>query len=64
MASLQVSGPGASSTRSTSHGPVDMQTNTQHGDRIVYGNETDGHAWAILTVSYARKPRNGTQADA
>ena len=40
--------------RSTPHGPADMQINTQHGGRIVYWNEPDGHVWEILTVSYAR----------
>lgn len=41
--------------RSTPHGPVDMRINTQHGGRIVYWNEPDGHVWEILTVSYARR---------
>lgn len=40
--------------RSTPHGPVDRQINTQHGGRIVYWNEPDGHVWEALTVSYAR----------
>lgn len=40
--------------RSTPHGPVDMQINTQHGGSIVYWNEPDGHVWEMLTVSYAR----------
>lgn len=44
--------------RSTPHGPVDRQINTQHGGRIVYWNEPDGHVWEILTVSYARQPQN------
>lgn len=43
--------------RSTPHGPVDMQVNSQHGGRIVYWNEPDGHVWEILTVSYARQLR-------
>ena len=43
--------------RSTPHGPVDMQVNTQHGGRIVYWSEPDGHVWEALTVSYARQPR-------
>lgn len=43
--------------RSTPHGPVDMQVNTQHGGRIVYWDEPDGHVWEALTVSYARRPR-------
>jgi len=41
--------------RSTPHGPVDMQINTQHGGRIVYWSEPDGHVWEALTVSYARR---------
>lgn len=44
--------------RSAPHGPVDMQVNTQHGGRIVYWSEPDGHVWEALTVSYARAPRN------
>jgi hypothetical protein len=43
--------------RSTPHGPVDRLVNTQHGGRIVYWNEPDGHVWEALTVSYARQPR-------
>lgn len=42
--------------RSTPHGPIDMEINTQHGGRIVYWNEPDGHVWEVLTVSYARQP--------
>jgi hypothetical protein len=42
--------------RSNVHGPVDSQVNTQHGGRIVYWNEPDGHQWEMLTESYARKP--------
>lgn len=42
--------------RSTPHGPVDMQVNTQHGGCIAYWSEPDGHVWEILTVSYARQP--------
>jgi hypothetical protein len=44
--------------RSTPHGPVDRQINTQHGGRIVYWDEPDGHAWEALTLSYARQPRS------
>lgn len=44
--------------RSTPHGPVDMQINTEHGGRIVYWNEPDGHVWEILTVSYARQAQH------
>lgn len=43
--------------RSTPHGPADLQVNRQHGGRIVYWNEPDGHVWEALTVSYARAPR-------
>lgn len=41
--------------RSSVHGPVDFQVDTQHGGRIVYWNEPDGHQWEMLTVSYARR---------
>lgn len=42
--------------RSSSHGPVDYKVDTDHGGRIVYWSEPDGHIWELLTVSYARKP--------
>jgi catechol 2,3-dioxygenase-like lactoylglutathione lyase family enzyme len=42
------------SYRSTPHGPMDMKINTDHGGKIVYWTEPDGHYWEILTVSYAR----------
>lgn len=42
--------------RSTPHGPVDMQINTEYGGRIMYWSEPDGHMWEALTVSYARQP--------
>jgi len=43
--------------RSTPMGAVDMQVRTQPGGgRNVYWSEPDGHAWEILTVSYARMP--------
>lgn len=41
--------------RSNVHGPVDYRINTNHGGRIVYWNEPDGHQWEMLTFSYARK---------
>ena len=41
--------------RSAVHGPVDLQIDTQHGGRIVYWNEPDGHQWEMLTLSYARQ---------
>jgi len=46
--------------RSTPHGAVDGLVNTQHGGRIVYWREPEGHVWEALTVSYAR--RNGDRA--
>lgn len=42
--------------RSSPHGPVDMRINTNHGGRIVYWAQPDGHVWEALTVSYARQP--------
>ncbi len=45
--------------RSQPHGPADMKINTDHGGRIVYWDEPDGHYWEILTVSYAR-PQKGS----
>jgi catechol 2,3-dioxygenase-like lactoylglutathione lyase family enzyme len=50
--------------RSTPHGPVDMRVNTQHGGRIVYWSEPDGHVWEALTLSYARPTRAGRSQDA
>jgi catechol 2,3-dioxygenase-like lactoylglutathione lyase family enzyme len=43
--------------RSSVHGPIDYKVDTEHGGRIVYWNEPDGHAWEMLTVSYAREPK-------
>lgn len=40
--------------RSSVHGPVDHAVDTQHGGRIVYWNQPDGHQWEMLTASYAR----------
>ena len=42
--------------RGTPHGPMDGCINTDHGGRIVYWSEPDGHVWEALTVSYARQP--------
>ena len=50
--------------RSNPHGPVDMRINTQHGGRIVYWSEPDGHVWEALTVSYARQPSTTPQRGA
>lgn len=41
--------------RSTPHGPADMRVNVEHGGRIVYWSEPDGHVWEALTESYARQ---------
>jgi len=41
--------------RSTPMGPVDHQVNPAFGGRLVYWSEPDGHAWEVLTVSYARE---------
>jgi catechol 2,3-dioxygenase-like lactoylglutathione lyase family enzyme len=41
--------------RSTPLGPADMRINTNHGGKAIYWSEPDGHAWEILTVSYARQ---------
>ena len=41
--------------RSRVHGPVDGRIDTQHGGRIVYWNQPDGHQWEMLTVSYTRR---------
>ena len=46
--------------KSNPHGPADMKVNKQHGGRIVYWNEPDGHVWEILTVSYARQRSGST----
>jgi catechol 2,3-dioxygenase-like lactoylglutathione lyase family enzyme len=52
LARLEAAGIGY---RSTPMGPVDMQVSTRHGGKAVYWSEPDGHAWEILTVSYARR---------
>ena len=41
--------------RSTPMGPMDQQINHAFGGRLLYWSEPDGHAWEVLTVSYARK---------
>ena len=43
--------------RSTPTGGDDMAVNTRLGGRNFYWNDSDGHVWEVLTVSYAR--RNG-----
>ena len=40
--------------RSDVHGPVDMKVHPHYGN--VYWDVPDGHAWEMLTVSYARPP--------
>ena len=42
------------SYRSTPGGAADMQLNTRLGGRNFYWNDSDGHNWEVLTVSYAR----------
>jgi hypothetical protein len=47
--------------RSTPMGAADMQVRNQPGGgRNVYWSEPDGHAWEMLTVSYARMPSRET----
>lgn len=41
--------------RSTPMGADDLQLNTQRGGRNFYWNDSDGHIWEVLTVSYARQ---------
>ena len=41
--------------RSTPQGTDDMQLNTRLGGRNFYWNDSDGHLWEGLTVSYARQ---------
>lgn len=41
--------------RSTVRGPVDRKVDKQFGN--VYWNESDGHQWEMLIVSYARPAR-------
>ena len=41
--------------RSLPLGEVDYKVNDAFGGNLVYWSEPDGHAWEILTVSYARQ---------
>jgi catechol 2,3-dioxygenase-like lactoylglutathione lyase family enzyme len=41
--------------RSTPVGEDDYKVNEYMGGRLVYWRDSDGHAWEILTVSYARQ---------
>lgn len=41
--------------RSTPLGENDYQVNKAFGGSLLYWSEPDGHAWEILTVSYARQ---------
>lgn len=41
--------------RSTPLGAADGQVNHAFGGSLVYWSEPDGHAWEVLTVSYARR---------
>jgi catechol 2,3-dioxygenase-like lactoylglutathione lyase family enzyme len=40
--------------RSSPRGENDMQINRRLGGKNLYWQDTDGHLWEILTVSYAR----------
>jgi len=40
--------------RSTPLGETDMRINRRLGGKNLYWQDTDGHLWEILTVSYAR----------
>lgn len=40
--------------RSSVRGTDDGKVNMDHGGRLVYWNEPEGHRWEMLTVSYAR----------
>jgi hypothetical protein len=42
------------SYRSSPRGENDMQINRRLGGKNLYWQDTDGHLWEILTVSYAR----------
>jgi len=42
------------SYRSSPRGENDMQINPRLGGKNLYWQDTDGHLWEILTVSYAR----------
>lgn len=50
--------------RSTPIGEDDYKINHAFGGRLVYWRDPDGHAWEILTVSYARQkpPPSATAA--
>jgi catechol 2,3-dioxygenase-like lactoylglutathione lyase family enzyme len=41
--------------RSHPRGEDDFRINTRLGGKNVYWEDTDGHLWEILTVSYARR---------
>lgn len=48
--------------RSTPLGSDDLQLNTRLGGRNFYWNDSDGHIWEVLTVSYAR-PQPGAAVE-
>jgi catechol 2,3-dioxygenase-like lactoylglutathione lyase family enzyme len=51
--------------RSLPLGEVDYKVNDAFGGNLVYWSEPDGHAWEILTVSYARQGQpSGASSDA
>jgi hypothetical protein len=51
--------------RSLPLGDVDYKVNDAFGGNLVYWSEPDGHAWELLTVSYARQGQpSGASSDA
>jgi len=48
--------------RSTPMGPVDYKVNPTFGGNLVYWDQPDGHAWEVLTVSYARQAPHAPDA--
>ena len=55
---------GGTKYRSRPNGPEDMQINTRLGGRNIYWNDSNGHIWEILTISYARRESSGEKARA
>ena len=43
--------------RSRPHGEDDLKVNTRLGGKNLYWQDSDGHLWEILTVSYARQTK-------
>jgi catechol 2,3-dioxygenase-like lactoylglutathione lyase family enzyme len=47
--------------RGSPHGPFDGEVGHLSGGRMMYWSEPDGHNWEMLTVSYARAPRDAAR---